>query len=286
MKKTLLSLAALTFLCTPLRLPAGDVRVREQLNVPYRAEGDSYAAERCRVDFYLPEQSAKPFPILVWFHGGGIEAGARNGNDQKVFAWRFAEQGVGVALAGYRLSPQVRFPVYVEDAAAAVKSVVDNAAKLGGDPKRIFVGGHSAGAYLAALLAMDPKYLRDAGLPEGSIAGYIPMSGQMMTHFTVRKERGVANSQSLAAADEAAPIFHLRKDTAPIFIVIGDKDWPARLEENQYFAAAMQKVAKNEQVSLLVVPDRDHGTILTKCLESGDPAGKAMVEMMTRTKTN
>lgn len=284
MKIISLSLLALVFLCAPQRLPAVEAAILEQLDVPYRAETetDPYLSERCRIDLYLPEQSAEPFPILVWFHGGGIETGARNGAGQKAFARRFAAQGIGVALAGYRLSPKVQFPTYVEDAAASVKWVEDNAVKLGGDPKRIFVGGHSAGAYLASLLAMDPKYLHDAGVAEGSVAGFIPMSGQIMTHFTVQKERGVVNSRSLVAADEASPIFYLRKDTAPILIVIGDKDWPARLEENQFFAAAMEKVAKSDKVSLLVVPDRDHGSVHGKCLEPGDPAGKAMVEMMTK----
>lgn len=282
MKRPLL--LALAIAGIPLGLMAETAGIREQADVPYRTttDGDPAISERCRVDLYLPAHPAKPFPILVWFHGGGIEAGARNGEDQKAFARRFAERGVGVAMAGYRLSPQVQFPKYVEDAAASVKWVLDNAAKLGADPKRVFVGGHSAGAYLASLLAMDPKYLREVGLSDSSVAGFIPMSGQMMTHFTVRRERGVANSQSLASADEAAPIFYLRKDTAPIFIVIGDNDWPARLEENQYFAAAMQKVAKSDRVSLLVVPGRDHGTIMSKCLTPGDPAGKAMVEMMTK----
>lgn len=284
MKNSLCAILALAFLSAPPRLPAETPPIREQWDVPYRAEAanDPYTSERCRIDLFLPVQSAASFPILVWFHGGGLEAGARNGSEQKAFARRFAGQGIGVAMAGYRLSPQVKFPKYVEDAAASVKWVVENAAKLGGNPQRVFVGGHSAGAYLAALLAMDPKYLREAGLTDRSIAGFIPMSGQLMTHFTVRKERGVDNSQSLVAADEAAPIFHLRKDTAPIFLVVGDNDWPARLEENQYFAAAMQKVAKNEHISLLVVPDRDHGTIMNKCLNPGDPAGKAMVEMMMK----
>jgi pimeloyl-ACP methyl ester carboxylesterase len=108
------------------------------------------------------------------------------------------------------------------------------------------------------------------------------MSGQMTTHFTVRKERGVVDSRLLVAADEAAPIFYLRKDTPPILLILGDNDWPARLEENQYFAAALKKVCHNEQVSLVVVPDRDHGTIVAKCLEAGDPAGKAMLELMKK----
>jgi acetyl esterase/lipase len=279
-------LLALAIICIPLPLPAQTPAAREQMDVPYlkAIESDPYISERCRVDLYLPVKSTSPFPILVWFHGGALEGGARNGSDQKALARRFAAQGIGVVMAGYRLSPRVQFPEYVKDAAVSVKWVVDNAAKLGGDPNRIFVGGHSAGAYLAALLAMDPHFLREAGLSDKSIAGFIPMSGQMMTHFTVRKEHGVANSQSLVAADEAAPIFHLRKDTAPILLIIGDKDWPARLEENQFFAAAMEKVAKNERVSLLVVPDRDHGSIVTKCLEPGDPAGQAMVEMMTKVR--
>lgn len=218
--------------------------------------------------------------MLVWFHGGGLEGGARNEEAQKVFARRFAANGIGVAMAGYRLSPKVKFPVYIDDAARSVKWVLDHASELGADPARVFVGGHSAGAYLSAILAMDPRYLQAVGVDGQRIAGFIPMSGQMMTHFTIRKERGVADSMSLIAADEAAPIFYLRKETPPILLVLGDHDWPARLEENQFFAAALREVAKNDKVSLVVVPDRNHGTINTKCLEPGDAAGQAMLEMM------
>jgi len=261
---------------------AASPEIVEKPDVTYRAEsnGDPAISERCRLDFYLPAHSPSPFPLLVWFHGGGLEGGARNSEEQQSFARRLARQGIGVAMAGYRLSPGVKFPVYLEDAAQSVREALQQAAALGADPAKVYVGGHSAGGYLAAMLVMDPQYLQAAGVPMDRLAGFIPMSGQAMTHFTVRKERGVADSKSLVAADEAAPIFHLRRETPPILLILGDRDWPARLEENAYFAAALRQVAKNEQVKLVVVPDRNHQTILTRCLEPGDPAGAAILEML------
>lgn len=255
--------------------------ITEQPNNPYLAneKADPSIAERCQLDLYLPE-TKQPFPMLVWFHGGGLEAGARNEEGQKAFARRLAAQGIGVAMAGYRLSPKVTYPTYVTDAAAAVKWVVDHAEALGSSPAQVYVGGHSAGGYLSALLAMDPHYLKQAGVDPAELAGFIPMSGQMMTHFTVRKERGVADSTKLAAADEAAPIFYLRQNTPPMLLILGDHDWPGRLEENQYFAAMLREVNHDGQVKLVVVPDRNHGTILSKCLEPGDPAGEAMLAFM------
>ena len=94
--------------------------------------------------------------------------------------------------------------------------------------------------------------------------------------------RQAASDISQAAADEAAPIFYAHKDTPPILLILGDNDWPARLEENAYFAALLQKVSKNERVSLVVVPDRDHGSIIDKCPEPGDPAGEAMLKFMEK----
>ena len=97
-------------------------------------------------------------------------------------------------------------------------------------PSVIVVGGHSAGGYLTFMIGLDPRYLRAHGLELSAIAGLIPVSGQTMTHYTVRKERGIG--QFTITADEAAPVFHVRKDTPPMLVLYADNDMAARAEDS------------------------------------------------------
>jgi acetyl esterase/lipase len=249
-------------------------------NLPYKS-GEAltdYEKERCQLDLYLPPQRAG-FSSLVWFYGGGMTGGAKDGKSTVEIARTFARAGIAVAAVNYRLSPKVNFPAYVEDAAAAFAWVRGHIAERGGDPAKVFMGGHSAGAYLTSMVGMDARYLLKLGLEPDAIAGLIPVSGQMMTHFTVRKERGIAESTIIA--DEAAPIYYTRKDTPPFLILFGDHDWPARLEENQYFVA-MQKSVGNRRVTLQVVADRNHGSIAGSIPNPGDPAAEAIIAFIGR----
>jgi acetyl esterase/lipase len=247
-------------------------------DISYKA-GDSlsdYEKERCKLDLYLPKNK-KDFPVVVWFHGGGLTGGQKAGGDTPKVIQSWVKEGIAVASVNYRLSPKVKFPAYIEDGAAAVAWVQKNIAARGGDPKRVFIGGHSAGAYLSMMLGLDAKYLKAVGVETSSIAGLLPVSGQTMTHFTVREERGLPKDDVIA--DEAAPIHFVRKDAPPMLLLMGDKDWPARLEENQYFAALL-KVKKHEHTTLIVVPDRTHGTIFGKLQEDGDAGRTAVLKFI------
>jgi hypothetical protein len=126
---------------------------------------------------------------------------------------------------------------------------------------------------------MDVRYLQKLGLETSAIAGFIPVSGQMMTHFNVRKERGLGPNN--LTADDAAPIYYSRKETPPLLILFGDHDWPARLEENQYFAA-YQKTLGNNTIELHVYPDRTHGSIVGNMTKPEDPAAQAIMEFIQR----
>ncbi len=238
-----------------------------------------YENERCRLDLYLPAERAG-FATLVWFHGGGLTAGAKDGTSTPAVARSLAQGGIAIAVANYRLSPKVRYPAYIEDAAAAFAWVHAHIAERGGSSERVFIGGHSAGAYLTSMVGLDSRYLTAQGLKTDDIAGLIPVSGQMMTHFTVRVERGLPKDRIIA--DEAAPIYYVAKRTPPILLIMGDRDWPARLEENLYFVAAM-KVAGNKNVQLLKFENRDHGGIGGKMANLDDPAREALLDFIART---
>src|ERR1043165_2354467 len=108
-------------------------------DIPYLdAAGDEYARKQCQLDLYLPKDK-KDFATIVWFHGGGLKGGNRNSGAS--FARRFTAEGFGVVLVGYRFSPKVKSPVYLEDAAASVAWTVGNIGKYKGDPNRIFLSG-------------------------------------------------------------------------------------------------------------------------------------------------
>jgi acetyl esterase/lipase len=194
-----------------------------------------YMQERCRLDVYYPAD-VQGFGTVVWFHGGGLTAGNRFVPPQ------LKEQGIGVVAVNYRLSPRVKSPAYVEDAAAAVAWVFRNIEKYGGSRKLIFVSGHSAGGYLTSMIGLDTRWLAAHDLDADRIAGLIPFSGHTITHFTVRGERGIDGKQPII--DDMAPLFHVRKNAPPLLLITGDRDLEllGRYEENAYLWRMMQVV--------------------------------------------
>ena len=124
---------------------------------------------------------------------------------KKTFRRACAKKGLAVVAVNYRLSPKVKSPAYIEDAAAAVAWTFQNIEKYGGSPKRIFVSGHSAGGYLTSMVGLDKRWLKPHGIDANEIAGLIPYSGHTITHFTVRAERGIDGKQPII--DDLAPCF-------------------------------------------------------------------------------
>jgi len=163
---------------------------------------------RCKLDIYYPE-NVDNFITVVWFHGGGLTGG------EKSIPERLKNHELAIVAVNYRLSPKAKSPSYIDDAAAAVAWVLKNIGKYGGDPNKIVVSGHSAGGYLTAMIGLDKHYLASYGIDANSIYKLIPFSGQMITHFTVRKERGIADTQPIV--DNMAPLFHVRADSTIVF---------------------------------------------------------------------
>ena len=207
--------------------------------------------QRCRLDVYAPA-TKKPFSTVIWFHGGGLTQGERS------IPLPFRNQGIAVVTANYRLSPGVKSPVFIEDAAAAIAWTFKHIADFGGDPQRIFVSGHSAGAYLSLMCGLDKQWLGKHGINADQIAGLIPLSPQVITHFTIRDERGIEETQPII--DDLAPLFHVRKDAPPILLVTGDreKELMGRYEECTYFWR-MMKLAGHKQTTLHELDGFDHG---------------------------
>jgi acetyl esterase/lipase len=225
-----------------------------RLNIRYYGDSinmaDSYTNECCVLDIYYPE-NVKDFATIIWFHGGGLTGG------NKEVPQALKEKGVCVVGVNYRLSPKAKAPEYIEDAAAAVAWVFRNIQNYGGDSTLIFVSGHSAGGYLSLMVGLDKKWLNLYGIDANQIAGLIPLSGQAITHFTIRKEKGIPETQP--TIDEYAPLFYIRADAPPLLLITGDRELEllGRYEENAYLAR-MMKIVGHKQTKLIELGGYGH----------------------------
>lgn len=143
----------------------------------YRIQRDiAYGTEpRQQLDLYIPEGLATRAPVLLFFYGGGWQSGTKS--LYPALGQAFAAQGILVAIADYRLYPQVRYPAFLQDSAQAFAFVRDHTAQYGSNPRQLIIAGHSAGAYNAMMLASDPHYLKDAGADIAQICGVIGIAG-------------------------------------------------------------------------------------------------------------
>lgn len=212
-------------------------------NIAYVNGGDAYQSQQCLLDVYYPTVG-KDFPIVIWFHGGGLTGGS------KEIPAALKDKGVLVVGVGYRLSPKAKVEDIIKDAAQAVAWVYAHAEKYRGDSSKIVLSGHSAGGYLALMLGLNQTYLQALNVSANSLAGIIPFSGQAITHYTARQELGIRDTQP--TIDRLSPLFWVRKDAAPILLMTGDreKELLGRYEENAYLAR-MLKLVGDTDVRLL-----------------------------------
>ncbi|MBC7512964.1 MAG: alpha/beta hydrolase [Herminiimonas sp.] len=139
-------------------------------------QGLAYGSDpRDRLDIYSPSGAVGSAPVVVFFYGGSWSMGSRT--DYKFVGEALASRGIVAVIADYRLYPQVRYPAFLEDSAAAVAWTVKEVQRYGGDPKRLFVMGHSAGGYNAAMVALDPRWLATSGQTPAILRGWIGLAG-------------------------------------------------------------------------------------------------------------
>jgi len=268
-------------------LPAAAIETKVIKDVPYKDDvvsQTSYEQERCKLDLTVPV-GAKGFATYVWFYGGGLKNGAKDLRTEYCAEIResLAQAGVAVVTPDYRLSPKAKYPAYVDDAAAAFAWTVKHIAEHGGDPHKVFIGGHSAGATLALLVGMDPERLKPHGLTLGSVAGIAQVSAQVLTHYTIREERG--QPRYAITCDEAAPAFYIRKALPPILTIYAQHDMLSRAEENMFFVTTLKAAGHAENYSLRV-DDRDHGTVGHNIRNLDDPARLAILNFIAKQSAN
>lgn len=192
------------------------------------------------IELYLPDTA--PESVIIYFHGGGLERGTRLTNEQLFLD--MAQDGYAVASADYRLYPQAKYPDFIQDAARAVAYMLQDS---GYSFDRVFVGGSSAGSYLAMMLLFDPSYLAEYGLDPLSFDGWVLDAGQPTVHFNVLRERGL--DTRLVRVDETSAFWHINHDFAA---TRPDGKLPMLLN----FTSTYDMTCRTEQLKLL------HATLL------------------------
>jgi acetyl esterase/lipase len=192
--------------------------------------------QRNKLDVYRPI-GAGAAPVIVFFYGGAWNSGSKA--MYPFVAATLARRGNVVVVPDYRLYPQVRYPAFLQDCARAVAWTAGHMGTIGGDPARLFVMGHSAGAYNAIMLALDPRLLRDAGFDRDRLAGaiglagpydFLPMTGENEKRVFATVQDGPA-SQPITYADGHAP---------PLLLLAGSADETVRPRNTAALAARVR----------------------------------------------
>ena len=228
-------------------------RIASRTDVEKVADGVSFDSHGNKLDIWSSSvKQREPRPVLVFFYGGGWAHGSRT--EYSYAARPFVEAGYIVVLPDYRKVPQVRFPGFVEDSAAAVKWVQANINQYGGDASRVSVAGHSAGAYNALMLALDPQWLGDkpvtAAISLAGAADFYP--------FTSERAKNAMGAYPDPKATQ--PISFVRENAPPIFLIHGTDDTVVRIR-NSNSLYAKQKAAGGD-IALRPIEGGSHNDLV------------------------
>lgn len=245
--------------CSPLRLI--NAVVSESSHT--RIEGLPYGAhERQRVDVYLPRPAQTGAPMAVFFYGGSWSSGDRA--DYKFVGEALAARGIVAVVADYRLSPEVRYLSFLMDSAAAVQLALAHAAAWGVSPQRVYLMGHSAGAYNAAMLALDDRWLRGAGVERAQLAGWIGLAGPYDFLPIGIPEVQVAFDWPGTPAD-SQPLFHAQTaDLGAPFrtLLIAARDDKLVNPQRNTVGLAQALTARGQSVALALFDGVGHATLI------------------------
>ncbi|KPF62872.1 hypothetical protein IP69_19830 [Bosea sp. AAP35] len=194
---------------------------------------------RQKLDVYVPPGGGQNRPVVFFIYGGSWSGGSRG--TYALVGEAFAARGYVTVIADYRLVPEVRFPVFIEDGALALRFVADSITDYGGDPGRIHLVGHSAGAYNAMMLALDRRYLATAGVGARSIRAAVGLSGP----YDFLPLEGAVTTAAFGQArnlSQTQPINVVRRDTPPILLATGSADRTVLPKNTQTLAARLRQV--------------------------------------------
>ena len=254
----LAAMAAVLAACTPIRLfniliPETGLEASHDIAFGTNA--------RDKLDVYRPVSSASsgttvPKPVVVFFYGGAWDSGDKSG--YLFVAEALTSRGYVVVIPNYRLYPEVTFPTYMDDAALALKWTFDNVAQYGGDPARVVVMGHSAGAQLAALVAYDGKYLQRSGIDKRRIKGVVSLAGPMDFLPLTEPKLEFIFPQEVRAASQ--PINFITGSEPPSLMLHGEKDTRVGIHNSRNIAARISE--RGGVVETTYYPEMGHIGIL------------------------
>ncbi len=266
-------------------------------------DGKDADGEKQKLNLFFPE-TKEPFPVMMWIYGGAWSLGDRT--QATALAMRFAERGVGVAAIGHRLSdagwsdpkksaPGVIHPEHVRDCARAFAWLLSHVKEYGGDPERLFVGGHSSGAHLAVLLATNLRYLGERNIQSDKIKGAVALDGvydieyyhQVLSQIFDKKYAD-AHIHAVFGTDrqnwqDASPVYHLAGNTVPMLIVSSGS---AYIKSFRMYAESLKQAAQKAGVRTILFYDaanRNHGSIVQlMSLKSPDPVRQAVLDFIRK----
>ncbi|MCI0455663.1 MAG: alpha/beta hydrolase [Gemmataceae bacterium] len=241
--------------------------------------------ERQLLDVYAARKG-KNLPVVVCIHGGGWQAGDKASVQKKPQA--FVSKGFVFVATNHRFSPNVTVKEMAGDIARAIRWVHDHAREYGGDPRSIFVMGHSSGAHLAALVCTDDRYLKAEGLPLSIIKGCVPVDTAV---YDVKKQiESVGPARAVmyravfgkdeSSQKEFSPITHVAKGkNSPPFLILHVADRPDAKAQAQLFAAKLKDAGVAAKV--VAAEGTNHGTINANLGKSGDRPSQEMWEFLS-----
>ncbi len=262
-------------------LPSGSDQPRELRNLAYY-EGPGAHPRKHKLDLFLPSASAG-HPVLVFVHGGSWKRGDKDayGGAYGAMGRSLAAEGVAVAVINYRLTPEVRHPEHARDVARAVGWVHGNASRYGWNPGKIVLVGHSAGAHLCSLAALDPAYLEEHGLSPEVIGGVVAVSGVYdLTRTGVTGQLlyqdvfGTRNQQLQAAS----PALQVQSKPAPFLLLYAAQDYPTADYQTRRLENALSK--SGGTVRSLEIADRNHVNIIAGLGRKGDPVREEILRFL------
>jgi acetyl esterase/lipase len=254
-----------------MRLPSNEISTSVELkkDIAYTTTG----LPKHQLDIYQPKNS-NGAPVFVFLHGGAWKSGDRSlyialGN-------RFAKAGILTVVPSYRLAPKNPHPAQIEDAAAAFAWTVRNIANYGGDTNRIYVGGHSAGGHLAALLTLNPTFLKKQGISPKVIRGVVALSG--VYDLLAFDSQESVFSRDEATRKDASPFYHIAPTAPPFLVSFCQWDYPSLPDQAKRFNAALREAGVSSE--LVFVPRESHISEMVSVPKTGDPTAEAVINFI------
>ncbi|MFN8058289.1 MAG: alpha/beta hydrolase [Vicinamibacterales bacterium] len=235
----------------------------------------AYGADpKQKLDVYGPPpgRGTRPAPVFVFLHGGGFREGDRA--QYGYVALPLAKAGIVTVVASYRLTPEHVFPDQLDDLKGVLQWVHRHVDERGGDPAHVFVGGHSAGAVLAALAAFQPTWTAASGLPQGFVKGCVAMSGP----YDLRALASMTNfAPTRQQQNDASPILHVDAPPARTIVSVGSVE--GYLDSSRAFVDRIKE--KGGQAELLVLDGLPHDATALALAQDDNPLTRAIIRMVT-----